>query len=155
VSEACRTLGYSRDTFYRVKKQYEEAGLDGLRELSRKKPNVKNRVPEDIEQAVLEIAVEYPAFGQVRAASKLAELKGFNLSPTGVRGIWQRHDLETKKKRLKALEAKVAKDGYVLTEAQIQALESAAQEKEAFGEILRRHDEGRGSHLPADVHRYV
>ena len=139
VSEACRTLGYSRDTFYRVKKQYEEAGLDGLRELSRKKPNVKNRVPEDIEQAVLEIAVEYPAFGQVRAAAKLAELKGFNLSPTGVRGIWQRHDLETKKKRLKALEAKVAKDGYVLTEAQIQALESAAQEKEAFGEIETEH----------------
>ena len=139
VSEACRTLGYSRDTFYRIQKQYEEAGLDGLRELSRKKPNLKNRVPETVEQAILELALEYPAFGQVRAAAKLVELKGFHLSPTGIRGIWQRHGLETKKQRLKALEEKVAQEGYVLTEAQIQALETAAQEKEAFGEIETEH----------------
>ena len=104
VSEACSTLGYSRYTFYRAKKRFEEAGMDGLKELSRRKPNLKNRVPEEIEQAVIEIALEHPAFGQVRAAAKLLELKDFQLSPTGVRSAWQRHGLETKKKRLKALE---------------------------------------------------
>ena len=52
VSEACRTLGYSRDTFYRLKKQYEENGLDGLQEISRRKPNLRNRVPEEVEEAV-------------------------------------------------------------------------------------------------------
>ncbi len=83
VSEACRTLGYSRDTFYRLKKRYEEDGMEGLREISRRKPNRRNRVPEQIEQAVVDLAVSYPAFGQVRAADKLLELKGIRLSPAG------------------------------------------------------------------------
>lgn len=139
VSEACRTLGYSRDTFYRLKNRFEQDGLDGLQELSRRKPNRKNRVAEEVEQAVCELAVEYPAFGQVRAAAKLFETKEVQLSPAGIRGIWQRNSLETKKKRLKALEEKVAREGYVLTETQLQALESAQQEKEAFGEIETEH----------------
>jgi transposase InsO family protein len=139
VSEACRTLGYSRDTFYRVKKRYEEAGLEGLKEISRRKPNVRNRVPEETEQAVVALAFEYPAFGQMRAANKLLETKKIQLSPAGIRGIWQRHSLETKKKRLRALEEKVAREGGVLTESQLQALEEAAREKEAYGEIETEH----------------
>jgi len=139
VSEACRTLGYSRDTFYRLKKRYEEGGLDGLKEISRRKPNLRNRVPEEIEEAVVGLALEYPAFGQVRAAAKLLETKGVRLSPAGIRGIWARHELETKKKRLKRLEEKVAAEGGVLTESQIQALEAAQQEKEAHGEIETEH----------------
>jgi transposase InsO family protein len=139
VSEACKIMGYSRDTFYRVKNRYEEAGLEGLREISRRKPNRKNRVPEEIETAVCELAIEFPAFGQVRAAAKLLETKEHQVSPTGIRSIWARNGLETKKKRLKALEAKMAEEGYVLTESQIQALEAAKEEKEAFGEIETEH----------------
>jgi len=139
VSEACKIMGYSRDTFYRVKNRYEEAGMEGLREISRRKPNRKNRVPEEIEAAVCELAIEFPAFGQVRTAAKLFETREHQISPAGIRSIWLRNDLETKKKRLKALEAKVAEEGCVLTESQIQALESAKQEKEACGEIETEH----------------
>jgi transposase InsO family protein len=139
VSEACRTLGYSRDTFYRLKKRYEEHGLEGLKEISRCKPNVRNRCPEEIEQAIVELAIEFPAFGQTRAADKLFEVKGYQMSPAGIRGVWHRHGLETKKKRLKALEEKVAREGFVLTESQLQALEEAEKEKEAYGEIETEH----------------
>jgi transposase InsO family protein len=139
VSEACRTLGYSRDTFYRLKKRYDEDGLEGLKEISRRKPNLRNRCPEEVEQAVVELAIEYPAFGQTRAAQKLLEIKKYQMSPAGVRGVWQRHGLETKNKRLKALEEKVAKEGYVLTEEQLRALEEAKKEKEAYGEIVTEH----------------
>ena len=139
VSEACRTLGYSRDTFYRLKRRYEEAGLDGLAEISRKKPNHRNRAPEHIEQAVIDLAIAEPAFGQVRAAAELLAQTGYRLSPAGIRGIWLRHDLQTKKLRLKRLEEKVAAEGCVLTESQIQALESAKQAKEAHGEIETEH----------------
>jgi transposase InsO family protein len=138
VSEACRTLGYSRDTFYRLKKQYEDKGLEGLRELSRRTPNPKNRVAAEVEAAVVALAYELPAHGQVRIASKLAE-RGVLISSAGVRCVWMRHNLETIAKRLKALEAKVAAEGGVLTEAQIQALENAKLEREAHGEIETEH----------------
>jgi len=129
VSQACRINGVSRQHFYDIKKAYEEQGLEGLKERTRRKPCLKNRVAPEVEGAVVKMAIEYPAYGQVRASNELRK-NGILVSGGGVRSIWLRHGLETMKKRLGALEEKAAKEGIVYTEAQLAALETAKRERE-------------------------
>lgn len=138
VSRACKVMGVSRDTFYRYQELVAEGGVDALIDKSRRSPNLKNRVDETIENAVKSYAIEFPAHGQHRTSNELRK-KGIFVSGSGVRSIWLRNSLENFKKRLRALEVKVAAEGIVLTEAQIVALERKKHDDEACGEIETAH----------------
>jgi len=138
VSRACKVMGFSRDTFYRYQSAMESGGIDALIDANRRKPNPKNRVEEATELAVAAFAIEQPAFGQVRVSNELRK-RGIFISPSGVRSVWLRCDLESFKKRLSALERHVAETGQVLTEAQVSALEKKQDDDVAHGEIETAH----------------
>ncbi len=121
VSKACKVMGVSRDTFYRYQELVNDGGVDSLINRSRRTPNLKNRVDEQTEQAVIKFAVEFPAYGQARTSNELRK-QGIFVSGSGVRSIWLRHNLENFKKRLAALEYKVEREGIILTDEQIAAL---------------------------------
>jgi len=138
ISRACKVMGVSRDTFYRYQELVETGGIDSLIDKSRRKSNVKNRVDEATEQAVIASAIEQPAYGQHRTSNELRKV-GVFVSGSGVRSIWVRHNLENFKKRLKALEEKVANDGIILNDAQVAALEKKKHDDEVCGEIETAH----------------
>jgi transposase len=135
ISQACKIHGVSRQHFYDIRKAYEEHGLEGLREKSRRKPCMKNRVAPEVEEAVVNMAYEYPAYGQTRVANELRK-RG------RVRSIWVRHGLETFKKRLNLLEEKAAQEGIVYTEAQLVALEAAKRERESHPDEIETEHPG-------------
>lgn len=138
VSQACKVMGLSRDTFYRYRAAVEEGGVEALLDKPRTKPNIKNRIDEATEMAVCQYAIDYPAHGQARTSNELRK-RGVFVSGSGVRCIWLRHGLSNFNHRLKALEAKMAEEGLVLTEAQVQALEKKKLDDEACGEIETAH----------------
>ena len=138
VSKACKVMGVSRDTFYRYQELMDQGGIEALINKNKKVPNLKNRVDEATEQAVIDYAVEQPAYGQQRTSNELRK-QGIFVSGSGVRSIWLRNNLENFKKRLKALEKKVAEDGIILTDAKVAAFEKKKHDDEACGEIETAH----------------
>lgn len=138
ISAACRKLGVSRQHYYDIRDALKEEGLEGLMEKTRTMPRIGNRVATEIEDKVLAYSLENPTHGQMRTANELAK-QGIVISAGGVRGVWLRHQFETKTLRLKRLERWAAENMGILTESQVRALEDAKEEREAHGEIESPH----------------
>lgn len=128
VSKACQIMGYHRDTFYEVRRAFQVGGVAALVEQKRgpKEPH-PNRVPPEIEEKILAYCLERPTHGAQRVANEL-RLQEVQVSPSGVRGVWLRHGLETRVQRLLRLEAQAQDDTFVLSEAQIRLLERHSPE---------------------------
>jgi transposase InsO family protein len=128
ISKACRIVGYSRQQFYEIRRNFQTFGADGLLDkLAGPRGPHPNRVAEAVEQVVLDHALAHPCHGALRVANELA-LKGVQVSSSGVRGVWSRHGLLSKHERLLRLEKASAERAIQLDEEQIEALERFSPE---------------------------
>lgn len=128
VSKACRIMGYSRQQFYEIRRNYQTYGAEGLLDrLPGAKGAHPNRVDEATEKAILEHSLSHPTHGPLRVSQELA-LKGIQVSSGGVRGVWSRHDLMTRHKRLLRLEGAVRERKVELTDEQVRLLERFSPE---------------------------
>src|SRR4051794_16591873 len=123
VSKACKVMGYSRQQFYEIRRNFQTYGAEGLIDrLPGPRGPHPNRVSAEIEQAVLDHALVHPCHGPMRVAQHLV-LRGLQVSSSGVRGVWQRHGLLTKHDRLLRLEKATAERTLTLSDEQIRLLE--------------------------------
>lgn len=128
VSKACKIVGYSRQQFYEIRRNFQSYGADGLIDrLPGPRGPHPNRLPEPIEQAILDHALAHPCHGPMRVAHELA-LAGVQVSAGGVRGVWQRHALLTKHERLLRLEKATAERKLTLSDDQVRLLERFSPE---------------------------
>lgn len=142
VSKACKVMGYSRQQFYEIRRNFQTFGAAGLLDqLPGPRGPHPNRVSQEIEDAILAHALEHPGHGAQRTADELV-LSGVQVSSSGVRGVWSRHNLLTKHERLLRLEDTAAKRKLTLTEEQIRLLERYSPE------FRERHIETR---FPGDL----
>lgn len=128
VSKACKMMGFSRQQFYEIRRNYQTYGAEGLID---RMPGARgphpNRVDEAVEAAILEHCLRCPTHGPLRVAQELT-LKGVQVSSGGVRGVWSRHDLLTKQERLLRLERSVKEQPFELSDDHIRLLERFSPE---------------------------
>lgn len=123
VSKACKLMGYHRDTFYEVRRAFQVGGTAALVEEKRGPRNPHpNRVSAEVEQSILDYALSFPTHGSQRVSNEL-RLSGTEVGPSGVRGVWIRHSIETRYKRLMRLEQHAQGDTLLLSDAQVRLLE--------------------------------
>ena len=128
VSKACQVMGYSRQQFYEIRRNYQTFGAEGLLD---KLPGAKgphpNRVSAEVEEAILEHSLKHPTHGPLRVSQELM-LQGIAVSSGGVRGVWSRHNLLTRHERLLRLERETRDRKLELTDKQIRLLERFSPE---------------------------
>lgn len=128
VSKACKVMGYSRQQFYEIRRNYQTYGASGLVDrLPGARGPHPNRVSDEVEQAILAYSLDYPTHGPLRVAQALM-LKGVTVSSTGVRGVWSRHDLLSRHQRLLRLERTVREQKLTLNDEQVRLLERFSPE---------------------------
>ena len=121
IRKACNNVGVSRTFYYKIKAKFDKDGINGLRLKDRKRPDMPNQTEKNIEEKIINFSLENPSYGKDRIAIEL-RLQNIWITPSGVDSIWNRNNMQNRKLRIKKLEEKLDKDGFVLNKEQIEIL---------------------------------
>ena len=102
VTNACRTFGVHRSTYYRWKAQVDRSGLEMLRPRERRRPAMPNQLSQVVEQRILAFSLAHPGLGPRRVSAQLRRPTwgALVVSPNGVYKVLCRHGLNTRARRL-------------------------------------------------------
>ncbi len=95
VSEATRMSGCSRETIYKNKRLLKEKGPQALKRTFKVNRHHKNRTGKHLEKIVIEFSLDNPHLGQAQVSAQLKNHYNIELSPSGIRGIWLRENMNT------------------------------------------------------------
>jgi putative transposase len=72
MAELCRSFGISRKTGYKILNRYNEVGLEGLTDRSRRPYRHANQLPKQIEDLIVSLKREKPTWGAPKIMERLA-----------------------------------------------------------------------------------
>ena len=124
ISEACRLMSYSRSQFYEYKRAFQERGFEGLIDQPPIPKSFPNETLPEVKEKLINLSLEHPAWGPMHISDHL-RLEGISVSPSTVRNIWIKEDMETRYKRLLRMEEENNGRDVELNEEQIKLLEKA------------------------------
>lgn len=122
IKKACIILNVSRQHYYNVKNNFERYGIDGLEAKERSKPVMPNQTEKSIEDKIIDYSLEHPSCGKNTIAMNLRLEEGIYITASGVRSIWERNKMTSKKDRYTRLEKKMSEKGFALSPNQVQEL---------------------------------
>lgn len=124
VSEACRHHGISRSQFYEYKRAFQERGFEGLIDRPPIPKSFPNETPDEFREKVIALSIKHPAWGPMKISDQL-RLENVSVSPSTIRNLWIKEEMETRYKRLLRMEEEKSGQDIDLTEEQIRLLEKA------------------------------
>ena len=109
VTEACRRCGVSRKTYYKWKKRFQQEGIDGLKNRSRRPKISPRKTDASTESEIVMTKTQYPRWGAYRIRNQLLR-QGVTVTPKTVNTVLKRNGIPTlwqkKKKKYKRFERK-------------------------------------------------
>lgn len=95
VTRTLKELGISKRTFYNWYGRYKAEGYDGLAPKERKENSQWNRIPDQIRQQVVEMALEIPELSPRELAFRMIDQKEYFISESSVYRILKSRGLIT------------------------------------------------------------
>src|SRR5437667_1215193 len=95
MAELCREFGISRKTGYKIFDRYQECGIHGLTDRSRRPFRYANKLPFQVENYILNVKHEHPSWGARKIRERL--LRRFSEIPlpakSTIHAVLDRHGL--------------------------------------------------------------